>query len=250
MNVKREDILARGVLDSAETAVLAKLQAQRRSCRGYLAQPIPDDVLARVFELAQLSASWCNAQPWQAIVTRGQGTERFREGLYAVARADAMRQITPEARKSEDRRSDLPMPGEYTGAHKERRRSAGGALYEAMGVMGDRAASAAYTLENFRLFGAPHAVILTSARELGTYGVLDTGGYLANLMLVLESFGIASIAQAALAVYSDFIHDFFGISQDRFVVCGLSIGYADSAHPTTLVRTTRAATEEIVTWYD
>lgn len=207
-------------------------------------------MLMRVFELAQLSASWCNAQPWQVIVTRGQGTERFRNGLFELAGADAMREITPAARRSESRRSDLPMPDEYTGLHKERRRDAGKQLYDAMGVTGDRQASAQFTRENFRLFGAPHAVILTSARELGSYGVLDAGGYLANLMLVLESFGIASIAQAALAVYGDYIHRFFGIPDDRIVVCGLSIGYADGAHPSVRVCTSRAGPDEVVRWVD
>jgi nitroreductase len=70
------------------------------------------------------------------------------------------------------------------------------------------------------------------------------------LMLVLESFGIACIAQAALAVYSDYLHEFFSIPADRWVVCGLSVGYADSSHPSYKVRTTRAALDEIVTWYD
>ena len=248
--MKRDEILARSSLDTRDTTTLARLQAQRRSCRAFSSQQIPADVLQRVFELAQLTASWCNAQPWQVIVTRGAGTEKFRTGLHEVASADAMKQISPEARMSADRRSDLPMPSEYTELRKERRRKAGGQLYEAMGVMSDRAASAKYTLENFRLFDAPHAVILTSAKELGTYGVLDVGGYLANLMLVLQSFAVSSIAQAALAVYGDYVHEFFKIPDDQVVICGMSIGYADEGHPSASFRTSRAPLSEIVTWYD
>lgn len=142
------------------------------------------------------------------------------------------------------------MPGEYVGRYKERRRAAGRQLYQAMGILGDRTESQRYTLENFSLFGAPHAVILTSARPLGIYGVLDSGGYLANLMLALESFGIASIAQAALAVYSDFIREFFDLAHDRLVVCGLSIGYADTAHRSYGFRTDRAPLQEVVSWYE
>ena len=40
---------------------------------------------------------------------------------------------------------------------------------------GDRAASMKQAFENFRLFGAPHTAIITSGRELGSYGALDTG---------------------------------------------------------------------------
>jgi len=41
--------------------------------------------------------------------------------------------------------------------------------------MGDREASKRQTLENFRMFGAPHVAIITTERKLGTYGVLDCG---------------------------------------------------------------------------
>ena len=248
--MEREEIVANDSLDFEETKVLASLQSRRRSCRKYLSTPVPNDVIERVFSLAQLSASWCNAQPWEVIVTKGDGTERFRQTLYQTAVTDAMKANDPKLRESEGRRSDLPMPGAYSGLRKERRRLAGSQLYKAMGVMGDRNASAQYTLENFKFFDAPHAAIFTSAEELGPYGVLDLGGYLGNLMLVMESFGIASIAQAALAVYGDVVHEFFDIPCDRIVVCGMSFGYPDETHPSNGYRTNRADLEEIVKWYE
>ena len=248
--MNREQIIADNALDTVETKILASLQARRRSCRKFLPDPIPESTLKRVFTLAQLAASWCNAQPWEVIVTSGQGTERFRKVLYKTAVDDAMSANDPKVRSSHRRRSDLEMPATYSGVRKERRRKSGRQLYESMGVMGDREASAKLTLENFRFFDAPHAAVFTSAKELGTYGVLDTGGYLSNLMLVMESFGISSIAQAALAVYSDVVHEFFDIADDQVVVCGMSFGYAQDSHPSNDYRTERAQIAEIVRWYD
>ena len=54
-------------------------------------------------------------------------------------------------------------------------------------------------LENFRLFGAPHVLIVTSERDLGVYGAVDCGLYGGSLLLAAQSLGIATIAQAALA---------------------------------------------------
>jgi nitroreductase len=62
--------------DDAQT--LERLLAARYSCRGFLADPVADSVIERILAMAQRSPSWCNAQPWQVIVTKGAGTESFR----------------------------------------------------------------------------------------------------------------------------------------------------------------------------
>jgi nitroreductase len=46
------------------------------------------------------------------------------------------------------------------------------------------------------------------------------------------------------------MREFFGISEDRRIVCGMSFGYADDTHPANRFRTRRAKTSEVVTWID
>ena len=247
--MERCDVIGDDALDTDEAKVLTSILAQRRSCRKFLPRPVSPDKINRALKIAQLTASWCNSQPWRIIVTHGEETERFRRGLYETATNDALQANRPEIRSSSDRRSDLPMPSQYSGVRKERRRVAGRQLYEAVGVMGDREASLEYTLENFRFFDAPHAAVFTSPAELGAYGVLDVGGYLANLMLVFQSLGVSSIPQAALAVYGDFIRSFFNIAEDQIIVCGMSFGYADSNDPANSFNTSRADISEAVAHY-
>src|SRR5262249_32098716 len=98
------------------------------------------------------------------------------------------------------------------------------------------------------LFGAPHLLIVTTEQDLGTYGAIDCGIYLSSLMLLAQSMGIATIAQAAFAMYSPFIRAYFNLPEHRQVVCGLSFGYADDSHPANGFRTTRAPAAEVVTW--
>jgi nitroreductase len=200
---------------------------------------VPRADIERLFALAQRSASWCNTQPWQAIVTSGAATDRFREALGEYARHHE----TPEF--------EFEAPQQYRGVYRERRRASGWQLYEAVGVQrGDREASARQAFENFRLFGAPHVAIITTDAEQAVYGAIDTGLYIGTLLLAAHSMGIASIAQAALAGHSEFLRDYFAIPEDRRIVVGVSFGYPDLDHPANAYRTARAPLNEVVTWRD
>ena len=219
-------------------AVLDALLAERYSCRGFQPRPVPRATIERVLAVAQRTPSWCNSQPWQLHLASGAAADRLRERLLAAAQA------SPAA-------PEYPFPREYRGVYLERRRECGFQLYEAVGVArGDRAASAKQGLENFRLFGAPHALVVTTDEALGIYGVLDCGAWVSNFMLAARAAGIASIAQAALAAQPKVLREFFGIGETRRIVCGLSFGYEDPVHPANRFRTRRAKLEEVVTWLD
>jgi len=227
-----------GLDPTARLGALDALLAERYSCRGFLPAPVPRTLVERVLEVAQRTPSWCNSQPWQAHVASGAAADRLRERLLAAAR-------------SEPAAPEYPFPREYRGVYLERRRECGFQLYESVGVArGDRAASAKQGLENYRLFGAPHVLVVTTDEALGVYGVLDCGAWINNFMLAARAAGIACIAQAALAAYPRLLREFFGIGEERRVVCGLSFGYEDPAHPANKFRTRRAKKEEVASWID
>ena len=212
------------------------LLRQRYSCRGFRSDPVPRETIDRILAIAQRTPSWCNSQPWQLIVTGVDATNRLRDALLAHAR-------------EHPRAPDIAPPQEYRGVYQERRRECGLQLYESVGVArGDRVASARQGEENYRLFGAPHAAIVTTEALLGTYGAVDCGAYVNNFMLAARALGVASIAQAAVAMHSKFLHEYFGIGEDRQVVCGIAFGYEDAAHPANRFRTSRASVDEAATW--
>lgn len=223
----------------ADVVALERLMTARHSCRAFLPQPVPRETITRIMEIAQRTASWRNGQPWQVVITSGDGTERFREAMYAHAASDAPDQ------------SDLPRPREYRGVYATRRKESGLALYRQLGIMkGDREGSDRQAMENFRLFGAPHVAIVTTDALLDVYGAVDCGGYVASFMLAAQALGVGTIAQGSLARYSPFVRDHFGIPDDRLLVCGISFGFPDTDHIVNGYRTTRAAVDEVVTWVD
>lgn len=220
------------------TNAFERLLKERYSCRAFLQRQVDKSTITRMLEIAQRTPSWCNSQPWKVVITGGVGTERFRNAIYEYA----------AGRKSEP---DFAFPREYRGVYQERRRESGFQLYESVGIArGDRDASAQQAMENFRLFGAPHAMIVTTDEALGVYGVLDCGAWVNNFMLAARSLGVASIAQASLAAHPNFMRSYFGLPTDRLIVCGMSFGYEDAAHPVNHFRTSRAAIDGVVTWVD
>ena len=208
----------------------------RYSCRGYKPDPVPRETIEAIVASAQQVPSWCNAQPWQLIITDGQETVRFREALYAHAAS------TPPA-------PDMEWPKGYPGVYGDRRRTCGFQLYDAVGIeKGDRAASGKQMLENFRLFGAPHVAIITTPQELGAYGGVDCGGFITAFALAAQAQGIASIPQAAIASQAPFVRDWFDIPDDRLILCAISFGYEDPDHPANAFRTERASPGDVIDW--
>lgn len=213
---------------------LMGLLMARHSCRGFLKEEVPEDLIAQIVTAAGRAPSWCNAQPWHLTITRGEETARLRDALVAAVATQ------PEA-------PDVPGPEAYTGAHRDRRRTCGWQLYEAVGVeKGDREGSARQALENFHLFGAPHTAILTSGRELGAYGALDSGGFLMAFCLAAQALGIATVPQAAVAFHSPTVREVLGVPEDRLILCAITFGYEDTGHPANAFRTDRADLSEIM----
>ena len=215
-----------------------RLLQERYSCRAFLERQVGQETIARMLEMAQRTPSWCNSQPWKVVITRGTATQSFRDAISAYA-------------SSHEREPDFAFPREYRGVYLDRRRECGIQLYQSVGIArGDREAAARQGMENYRLFGAPHAMIVTTDEALGVYGMLDCGAWVNNFMLAARSLGVASIAQAALGAHPKFLRSYFGLPEERRVVCGVSFGYADESHPVNGFRTARAALSEVVTWVD
>jgi len=215
---------------------LAELLDSRHSCRAFLPDPVPRDSIERVLSLAQRTASWCNAQPWQVSIVSGDQLQTLSDGLITFMRDNG-------------RQPDIPAPAAYENEYGTRRRESGLALYSALGITReDKERRNQQHLENFRFFRAPHVAIVTSDRTLGNYGVLDSGAFVSTFMLAAQSLGISTIAQGAIAMAAPAVREFLELTEDRLVVCGISFGYKDPDHPANEFRTSRAAAEEVVTW--
>jgi nitroreductase len=214
-----------------------ELVRNRYSCRKFLPEPVPRPTIEKILDLAQQTPSWCNVQPWQVVLVTGGAVASFRDSLLA------------HAAEGHPAQPDFPFPLRYEGIYRERRKVCGVQLYQALGIgRENREGAERQRLENFRFFDAPHVALITTEEELGVYGAVDCGLYVANFMLAAKNFGVDSIAQAALASYPDVIRSRYRLPANRKLVCGISFGYADAGHPIHRYRTERAPVAEVATW--
>ena len=93
----------------------------RYSCRAFLKETVPLELLEEIIATAQKVPSWCNAQPWQLTLVEGERLEILREKLW-------------EAGKDLYHQPDISFPSTYEGIYKARRRECGFQLYDAVAV--------------------------------------------------------------------------------------------------------------------
>ena len=209
----------------------------RYSCRKFQEREVPRTTIEKILEVSQHTASWNNVQPWRVVLASGDAARKFSAAL--IAHVEAGGKPNP----------DFAFPTDYQGIERERRKTCGLQLYQAVKITRENEAGKRQQfLENFRLFDAPHVALITAPAYLGFYAALDCGLYVNSFMLAAKSLGIDTIAQAAIAHYSDFVREYFLIGDDRKLVCGVSFGYEDKTHPINQYRTERAAIDEVVTW--
>ena len=211
-----------------DLATFEEVVYARRSVRGFLQDPVPQDVLDRVFSIAQQAPSNCNIQPWKSFVATGATRDRIRQRLIDTVM------------NGEPQRPDYDYPGKFTGEYRTRKVECAVAMYSKMGIGRDDAAGRARAaLRNFELFDAPHVVFIGMHKDFGTTVALDVGMYAQTLMLAMTANGIGSCAQGSMRYYPDIVREEFELSEDIRILFGISFGYEDPAVPANATRTTR-----------
>lgn len=223
--------------DNGDFAALQRLADERWTCRQFLPDEVDRATIDQLLSLGARTPSWCNTQPWQVVVTAGEGTESFRKALLTHIQTSG---AAP----------DFEFPAQYDGIYRERRRACGFQLYDSLGIAkGDHENTMRQMVRNFEFFDAPHVAVITSEADLGTYGAVDCGLWLQSFLLGAQALGLGAAPQAALASYSCFIREYFGLPDHRKVVFGVSFGHPDRTHPINTFRTARAALPDQVTWH-
>ncbi len=206
---------------------LSQTLKARKSTRGFLPQPIDQERLEQLFAAAQHSPSWCNIQPWRAIVTMPPLTGRVTQALVRAAQAG---KGCPE----------IPYPAEYPEPYLSHRRACGHTLYAAMNIdRSDQEKRREAWLRNYKAFDAPHLAVITQDKRLGQYGTLDIGIWLGNVLSLAASLAIDTCPMASIASYPQPLRSMLPIASDHVILVGLALGRADSTHPANGCRTTR-----------
>jgi nitroreductase len=202
---------------SAETLSLADALRSRRSVRGFLDKPVPEDTLKAIFELAQLAPSNCNIQPWKVFVASGEVRDELRRRM--VEKVTAGVPMEPDFE---------PNAGKFSGVYRQRQVDCAVELYNNMGIArDDKPGRMRAQLRNFELFDAPHVVFIGMEREFGPTVALDVGMYIQSLMLAMTAYGVGSCAQGSMRYFPNDVREIFGEPASTAILVGISFGYED-----------------------
>ena len=202
---------------SAETQSLADALRSRRSVRGFLDKPVPEETLKAIFELAQLAPSNCNIQPWKVFVASGEVRDELRRRM--VEKVTAGVPMEPDFE---------PNAGKFSGVYRQRQVDCAVELYNNMGIArDDKPGRMRAQLRNFELFDAPHVVFIGMEREFGPTVALDVGMYIQSLMLAMTAYGVGSCAQGSMRSFPNGVREIFGEPASTAILVGISFGYED-----------------------
>ncbi len=215
---------------------LFETMQKRRSARAFLAKTVSRKNIQEIIALAGMAPSAINLQPWEYVVTYGEEKGRLVKRLLKV-RSEKQVSCGPGTAK--------PLPRRFA----ERSRSS----IQAMRPFIDEIKK---PFDQFieegscSFYGAPVAIIVTLDRVFPKIRYLDVGLSVAYLLLAAHAKGLATCPIGLITAYADDIKDALSIPEEKEVLLGIALGYADPDAPANAFKVPRDDPSTILKWYE
>jgi nitroreductase len=211
----------------------------RYSVRAFRPDPVPLELVRELLDIARRSPSGTNVQPWKVHVVAGDARDQLERAVLAH------RQTKPA-----DGEAEFPRTSKRKEPYVTRMRTLGKDMYGRIGIpKGDQAAAWAQWGRNYSFFDAPVGLIFTIDKELDAMSFLDIGMFMQTLMLAAKDRGLDTCAQGAWNLFWSETRRVLDIPDDEYIICGMSLGYADSDHPVNGVVAEREAIDDFATFH-
>jgi nitroreductase len=207
---------------------------ERRSARAFQPVPIARETVEEILRLTVNAPSANNLQPWEFVVVMDEEKDRLSRRLL---KAYKEKQISCGSGAVKPLPKAIRQRGVNTlGAMKEYVEKTGG------------------TVDSFvnegscNFYGAPTAIIICIDDCFSARQMVDVGAALAYLVLAAQASGLATCPIGLITDYADEIKELLNIAENKRVVIGVALGYADRENPMSQFRSSRADINELVRW--
>ena len=215
---------------------LLKVIEERKSIRAYKPDPIPKDRIEEILRLTIHAPSAINLQPWELIVVTGEEKERLSRRLIKAYK---------EKQVACNPGNVKPLPKTY-GKRGAKTLALMKPFFEEMGADIDQ-----YINEgSCRFYGAPAAILLCLDDSFPKARMVDVGLALGYFVLTAHEFGLSTCPIGLISAYEDEIKDLLNIPENKNVVIGVALGYADSDISINRFKSTRDDLSRFVRWID
>jgi len=218
---------------------LDEVLARRRSVRAFRPDPVPREMVEDILRAAARAPSGTNIQPWKIHVAAGEVRQTLEREVMAHRETDPP-----------DVRAEFPRMSKRKEPYTSRMRKLGKEMYGLIGIpKGDQAANWRQWGRNFQFFGAPVGLILTIDKDLDAMSYLDTGTFVMAIMLAAKARGLDTCAQGAWNNYWTVTRRVLQVPDDEYIICGLSLGWADETDPVNTLVSEREPLESFATFH-
>ena len=209
----------------------------RHSIRGFKQDPVSQEVLRQILDLAARAPSGVNSQPWEFFVVTGDS--------LAAIQAENMALLTKA--EPEDR-LDAPVPD---GVYRNRSRDIGKKLLMSMGIAReDRERRNWWMKRGYRFFDAPAVIFIAMDEVLDeTAYRLDIGCAAQTICLAALEYGLGTCIEDQAITYQRSVRKYVDVPKSKRFACGIAIGYPDPEFAANHVISTREDVDQITTWY-
>jgi nitroreductase len=206
---------------------------ERRSTRGFLDKPIERETLERLLSFATQAPSAINIQPWEITIVSGQELKRLNRLLVKRMK---------ERNISCGSGAKRPLQEAFV----ERQR---GLLESMLPNLPEGTPFQDYINEgSCNFYGAPTAIIITIDEVFSKARLTDIGLLVAYLVLAAHGLGLGSCPIGLITAFDDEIKESLNLPEEKQVVIGIAVGYADPDATVNESRSGRAPLNELVKW--
>jgi nitroreductase len=210
------------MIETPEQKIVDAAISSRHSIRAFLPKPVTREDIGAILEVAARAPSGTNTQPWKVYVLTGAAKEKLSSEILKVYDDPVLSKQHVEEYHY--------YPTEWVSPYIDRRRKVGWDLYGLLGLTRDnKAGMYAQHGRNFRFFDAPVGLMFTIDRVMERGSWLDYGMFLQNIMVAARGRGLDTCPQAAFTQYHKIIRELLQLPEHEQLVCGMSLGYADSS---------------------
>lgn len=209
----------------------------RRSIRGFRPDPVPQEVIREIMEVARFSPSGMNTQTWQMYVIAGEALEKIkRDNIEKLALKEGIR----------------PDLGNYNyeGVYRQRQVNLAIEIFKLMDInREDREKRTAWSQRGFRFFDAPVAIILAAEKSIDKpLTCFNIGAITQTICLAALNYGLGTCIEGQGVSYPDVIRKHAGIPESEIIIASIALGYPDAEFPANRLRSAREPLDSIVHW--
>jgi nitroreductase len=210
--------------------------SQRKSVRAYLDKAVSRKDIEDIIKYAGMAPSAINMQPWEFVVTYGEEKDRL---VRLLNKIQAERSIPCGPGTSK------PLPEKFL----KRSREASKAMEPAV-IKSGLPFNKFVEEGSCSFYGAPVAIIVTVDKVFPHLRYLDVGLSVSYLLLAAHAKGLGTCPVGLITAYAEEIGFFLNIPQEKEILLGIALGYADENAPVNNFKTQREELSEILSWYE